>query len=105
MFVGTVIRAAGIDPKLPRGLDGVEKHCKGSKYWQTIKGITKMSQLKAGDVIFQLYKGGGGHIFIYLGDGMIANAHYNGKTYGIQQKFSTTVSPSKCSTYNVYRAK
>ena len=105
VFAGTVIRAAGIDPKFPRGLDGVEKHCKGSKYWQTIKGITKMSQLKAGDVIFQLYKGGGGHIFIYLGDGKIANAHYNGKTYGIIQKFSTTVSPSKCSTYNVYRAK
>ena len=105
VFVGVVIRAAGVDPKFPRGLDGVEKHCKGSKYWQTIKGITKMSQLKAGDVIFQLYKGGGGHIFIYLGDGKIANAHYNGKTYGIQQKFSTTVSPSKCSTYNVYRAK
>lgn len=105
VFVGTVTRAAGVDPEFPRGLDGVEKHCKGSKYWQTIKGITKMSQLKAGDVIFQLYKGGGGHIFIYLGDGKIANAHYNGKTYGIQQKFSTTVSPSKCSVYNVYRAK
>lgn len=105
VFVGTVIRASGIDPKFPRGLDGVEKHCDGSKYWQTIKGVTKMSQLKAGDVIFQLYKGGGGHIFIYFGDGKIANAHYNGKTYGIQQKFSTTVSPSKCSTYNVYRAK
>lgn len=105
VFVGVVIRAAGVDPKFPRGLDGVEKHCKNSDKWQTIKGITKESQLKPGDVIFQLFNGGGGHIFIYLGNGKIANAHYVGKTYGITQNFSTTTSPSKCKTYNVYRAK
>lgn len=105
VFVGTCVRACGVDPKFPRGLDGVEKHCKDSKIWQTIKGVAKESQLKAGDVVFQLFKGGGGHIFVYLGNGKIANAHYVGKTYGIIQNFSTTTSPSKCKTYNVYRAK
>ena len=105
VFVGTCVRACGVDPKFPRGLDGVEKHCKNSDKWQTIKGITKESQLKPGDVIFQLFNGGGGHIFIYLGNGKIANAHYVGKTYGITQNFSSTTSPSKCKTYNVYRAK
>lgn len=105
VFVGTCVRDSGIDPKFPRGLDGVEKHCKDSKLWQTIKGVTKESQLKRGDVVFQLYEGGGGHIFIYLGNGKIANAHYNGKTYGVIQKFSTAKSPSKCKTYNVYRPK
>lgn len=105
VFVGTCVRACGVDPKFPRGLDGVEKHCKNSDKWQTIKGITKENQLKPGDVIFQLFNGGGGHIFIYLGNGKIANAHYVGKTYGITQNFSSTTSPSKCKTYNVYRAK
>lgn len=105
VFVGVVLRACGVDPKFPRGLDGVEKHCKGNNKWQTIKGITKESQLKPGDVIFQLFKGSGGHIFIYLGNGKIANAHYVGKTYGIVQSFSSTTKPSKCKTYNVYRAK
>ena len=105
VFVGTCVRDAGIDKSFPRGLDGVEKHCKDSKIWQTIKGITKESQLKPGDVVFQLYNGGGGHIFIYLGNGKIANAHYNGKTYGVIQKFSTAKAPSKCKVYNVYRPK
>lgn len=105
VFVGTCVRDSGIDQKFPRGLDGVEKHCKDSKIWQTIKGITEESQLKRGDVVFQLYNNGGGHIFIYLGNGKIANAHYNGKTYGVIQKFSTAKAPSKCKTYNVYRPK
>lgn len=105
VFVGTCVRDSGIDKSFPRGLDGVEKHCKDSKLWQTIKGVTKESQLKRGDLVYQLYEGGGGHIFIYLGNGKLANAHYNGKTYGVIQKFSTAKSPSKCKTYNVYRAK
>lgn len=104
VFVGTCVRDSGIDPKFPRGLDGVEKHCKDSKAWQTIKGIKNESQLKPGDVVFYKYPGGG-HIFIYLGNGKIANAHYNGKTYGIIQKLSTTRKPSQCKVYNVYRAK
>lgn len=104
VFVGTVIRASGYDTSFPRGLDEVEKHMKGNSKW-TLTGAKKLSDMKAGDVVFQLYKGGGGHIFICVGNSMIANAHYNGKTYGIIQKFSTAKAASKCKTYNVYRAK
>lgn len=104
VFVGTVIRASGYDAKFPRGLDEVEAYCKKSDKWVNT-GAKKLSDMKAGDVVFQLYKGGGGHIFICVGNSMIANAHYNGKTYGIIQKFSTAQAASKCKTYNCYRAK
>ena len=104
VFVGTVCRDSGVDPKFPRGLDGVMKHMTGNQKW-TLTGAKDKSKMQPGDVVFQLYKGGGGHIFVYLGNGKIANAHYNGKTYGIVQDISTTRPASKCKTYNVYRAK
>lgn len=104
VFVGTVARASGVDTKFPRGLDGVVKHMKCNGKWE-LTGVKSKADMKRGDVVFQLYKGGGGHIFIYLGNGKIANAHYNGKTYGIIQKFSSAKEASKCKTYNVYRAK
>lgn len=104
VFVATCVRAADVDPSFPRGLDGVEKHMKGNSRWQDT-GIKDKAKMQPGDVIFQLYKGGGGHIFIYLGGGLIANAHYNGKTYGIVQDFSTAKAASKCKTYKCYRPK
>ena len=104
VFVGTVIRASGADPKFPRGLDEVLDHMKGNTKWQ-LTAAKAESAMKPGDVIYQEYKGGGGHIFIYMGAGKIANAHYNGKTYGIIEKFSSTQPASKCNIYKVYRAK
>lgn len=104
VFVGTVIRASGVDPKFPRGLDGVEKHCKGNPKWQ-LTGIKSTDKMLPGDVVFQNYKTSGGHIFIVLGNGKIANAHYKGKTYGIIENLSSMRKPSYCKTYNVYRAK
>lgn len=104
VFVGTVCRASGVDPSFPRGLDGVEKHMKGNSRW-TLTGVKSKGSMLPGDVVFQKYKGGGGHIFVYLGNGKIANAHYNGKTYGIVQDISSTRAASKCKVYNVYRAK
>lgn len=104
VFVGTVVRATGYDTTFPRGLDGVLKHMKGNSKW-TLTGAKTESQMRPGDIVFQLYKGGGGHIFVYIGNGMIANAHYKGKAYGIIQKLSTTRKPSQCKVYNVYRAK
>lgn len=103
VFVGTVIRASGIDTSFPRGLDGVVKHCAGSPKWN-LTGIKSESKMKPGDIIYQTYSGGG-HIFVYLGGGKIANAHYVGKSYGIVQKFSSTKPASKCKKYNVYRAR
>lgn len=103
VFVGTVVRASGVDTSFPRGLDGVEKHCKNNPKWQAL-AIKDTSKLQAGDVVFYLYKGGG-HIYIYLGNGYVANAHYNGKTYGIVQKISDMRSPSNTFKFIVYRAK
>lgn len=102
VFVGTVIRSIGYDTKFPRGLDGVEKHCKDNPLWKNT-GIRDLGKLQPGDVVFYLYKGGG-HIYIYVGDGKIANAHYNGKTFGIIQKLSSARKPADTMKFIVYRA-
>lgn len=102
VFVGTVIRSTGYDTKFPRGLDGVEKHCKDNPLWKNT-GIRDLDELKPGDVVFYLYKGGG-HIYIYVGNGKIANAHYNGKTFGIIQKLSSARKPADTMKFIVYRA-
>lgn len=102
VFVGTVIRSTGYDTKFPRGLDGVEKHCKDNPLWKDT-GIRDLDKLKPGDVVFYLYKGGG-HIYIYVGDKKIANAHYNGKTFGIIQKLSSARKPADTMKFIVYRA-
>lgn len=104
VFVGTVIRASGVDTKFPRGLDGVLKHMKGNSKWQ-LTAAKNESAMKPGDVVYQEYKGNGGHIYIYLGGGKIANAHHSGKTYGIVEKFSSAQPASKCRIFNVYRCK
>lgn len=104
VFVGTVIRACGVDTKFPRGLDGVLKHMKGNSKWQ-LTAAKNESAMKPGDVVYQEYKGNGGHIYIYLGGGKIANAHHSGKTYGIVEKFSSAQPASKCRIFNVYRCK
>ncbi|MBQ6401031.1 MAG: fibronectin type III domain-containing protein [Firmicutes bacterium] len=105
VFVGTCIRASGYDTGFPRGLDGVESYCsKHPEKWR-VTGLKSESGMVAGDVIYQIYSGGGGHILIYLGNNRVANAHYNGKTYGIIQTFSSQVkAASKCKKYIVYRA-
>lgn len=102
VFVGTVVRATGYDTTFPRGLDGVEKHCKDNPLWKNT-GIRDLDELKPGDVVFYLYKGGG-HIYIYVGNGKIANAHYNGKTFGIIQKLSSARKPADTMKFIVYRA-
>lgn len=104
VFVGTVIRASGVDPKFPRGLDGVVKHCKGNPKWK-LTGVKSIKSMKPGDVVYMEWKGDG-HIYVYLGGDRAANAHYVGKSYGVIQKASdVTKSASKCQIFNVYRAK
>jgi len=103
VFVGTVVRASGIDKKFPRGRDEQLPYLKKSKKWKSVSSDRK--KLKKGDIIEQKYKSGGSHIMIYVGNGKVANAHYNGKTYPIREKYSKVVKPaSKCSHYKVYRA-
>lgn len=103
VFVGTVIRASGYDPDFPRGLDGVVKHCASHPELWEDTGITSQSDMQPGDVVFHTY-GGGGHIMIYLGDNLLANAHYVGKTFGVVEKASGYVKKrSSTKTYKVYR--
>ena len=105
VFVGTVIRASGYDPTFPRGLDEIESYCaRHTDKWENT-GITSESQMQPGDVLFQLYSGGGGHIAIYLGDGLVANAHYHGKSYGVVQDMHNGggISRHSWKTFKVYR--
>lgn len=103
VFVGTVVRASGVDKKFPRGRDEQLPYLKKSKKWKRVS--IKKSKLKKGDIIEQGYKWGGSHIMIYMGGNIIANAHYNGKTYPVREKYSKVVkSKSKCKYYHVYRA-
>lgn len=102
VFVGTVVRATGVDKKFPRGLDEqipyLEHH---PKKWKRVG----WEHRQPGDIILQVYKTGGKHILIYLGHGKIANAHYVKRTFPIIERFRSIVkSPSRCSICRVYRA-
>lgn len=104
--VGTFVRASGVDKKFPRGLDEVEAYMKKNKDKWEKTGITKKSEMKKGDVIYELYKGGGGHISVFINENTIANAHYNGKTYPILESYDKQIKgKSKCKKFIVYRAK
>lgn len=100
VFVGTVVRAAGVDKSFPRGLDEQIPYLEKSKKWKQIS----RKNIKPGDIIVQKYKTGGKHIMIYLGNGKVANAHYVKKTFPIIESSRKIVkSPSRCSMYRVYR--
>lgn len=102
VFVGTCVRASGVDPHFPRGLDEQIPYLEKSKRWR--RGSRKLKNMKPGYIIVQQYKTGGKHIMIYLGNGYVANAHYVKKTYPIIEKYSKIVKPkSKCKIYRVYR--
>lgn len=104
--VGVFVRASGADKKWPRGLDEVEGYTRskrGRKLWKRITN-PKRSDLKPGDVIYQIFNSGAGHISGYLGNGRVANAHYYGKSYPVIQKYENEVrSPSECRRFYVYR--
>jgi len=74
VFVGTVIRETGIDPKFPRGLSDQWKHLKKSKKFSEVKNA-KVKDLKDGDIITYKKPNGRGHICIYA-DGKIRHAAY-----------------------------
>ena len=104
VFVGTVVRSSGYDKGFPRGLDDVESHCRNHpEKWQNLGAATE-SKLQPGDVIYQIFNSGVGHISIYLGNNRVANAHYMSKTYGVIEKYSSKVrSPGSCRKSIVYR--
>ena len=104
VFVGTCVRAAGIDSKFPRGLGEQWKSLAKLDKFDLVKNPTA-STLKDGDIItYEKTKAGTGHICIFYG-GKIKEASYE-NCYG---KTTNTVS-SRLSTkgkrwVKVYRAK
>ena len=104
--VGTFVRASGVDTKFPRGLDEVFPYItssRGKKYWKR-KRNPKKKDIKPGDVIYQIFDSGAGHISVYVGDGKVANAHYYGKSYPVIEKFSSKVrSASGCRRFYRFR--
>lgn len=74
VFVGTVLRASGVDTQVPRGLDDQMKYYAKSSRWKRISYNGNKSVLRSGDVIILQRPGNGGaHTFIYVSK--------NGKTY------------------------
>ena len=107
VFVGTVVRDSGADPNFPRGLDEVIPYVKNHpKKWKLIKN-PKHGDIESGDIIYQIYKSGAGHICIKMkAYNRIANAHYVKNTYPIIQAYSNIVKDAKdCRQFYVIRRK
>lgn len=81
VFVGTSVRASGVDPKFPRGLSEQIPHLKNSDKWKNIGYKGDRSVLKAGDIVV-FNHGDGSHICIYAKKNCIAEANYK-HTFGI----------------------
>lgn len=97
---GTVIRYSGIDTNIPRGLSEQIPHLKKSSLWKNT-GLTKTSQMKAGDVGVYIGKKSGAHIWIKV-DGYTAEASHTNKYFMRLTKSQPTSSGKK--TWGIYRA-
>lgn len=107
VFVGTCVRASGVDPNFPRGLDEVMPYVrKHPKKWKLIKNPSKADVIP-GDIIYQIYKSGAGHICIKMnGKNRVANAHYVKNTYPVIQAYSSIVKDKKdCKEFYIIRRK
>lgn len=80
VFVGTCVRASGIDADFPRGLAEQWPYLAKSKKFTCALNLTsrnlKASDLKDGDIITYCYSKGGGHILIYY-KGKLKHADVN----------------------------
>lgn len=80
VFVGTVLRASGLEPKVPRGLKGQYPY-KPTKFTRKVyKNVTPYSVSKDGDVVLYKKSNGGGHVLI-RGNGVIYEAGFE-NSYG-----------------------
>ena len=90
VFTGTSVRYSGYDTKFPPGLHRALRHVKSSNKWNQVTYDFNPGNLKPGDVMFSRHKNSkksankSSHIFIYVGNGEIAQAsarHYYGKVF------------------------
>lgn len=106
VFVGTCVRASGVDKKFPRGLDDIKSYMKTEHFKKNFKKLKnpKRKQLKPGDITYQIFHDRIGHVTIYMGGNKVANAHYYGKSYPIIEKYSNKVrKPSNTTTFYAFR--
>lgn len=105
VFVGTVIRASGVDKLFPRGCDDILEYMKSDhakKKWKELS-TRERSKIPNGAVIFQIYDSGAKHILIKTGKHKVANAHYVSKTYPVIEKYLRRVrKKSGCRVFKVY---
>lgn len=80
VFVGTVVRSSGIDPKFPRGLDEQETYTPAGMFKYVLGGADMYKQSQIGDIIWYDYSGPGGHVLI-RGKDCLYQAGYQ-STYG-----------------------
>lgn len=80
VFVGTVVRSSGIDPKFPRGLDEQETYTPQGMFKYVLGGADMYKQSQVGDIIWYDYSGPGGHVLI-RGKDCLYQAGYQ-STYG-----------------------
>lgn len=97
----TVIRASGIDPKIPRGLEEqIPYLAKSSRFKKT--DLKKTSDMKPGDVGVYIGKMKGAHIWIGIGSKLIAEANHTAKFFLHIDTDNYTSSGKK--TWGIYRA-
>lgn len=106
VFVGTVVRASGVDKNFPPSILEIEDYCKKhKKKWKKML-VTNKEKMRQGDIIFQFFKSGGRHVSIYLGKGKVANAHAVAQTYSVVESYSKVIKPKKdCTKFWIYRAR
>lgn len=97
----TVIRASGIDPKIPRGLEEQIPYLEKSNRFKKTD-LKKTSDMKPGDVGVYIGKTKGAHIWIGLGGGLIAEANHTAKFFEHIDTDNYTSSGKK--TWGIYRA-
>lgn len=97
----TVIRASGIDPKIPRGLEEQIPYLEKSNRFKKTD-LKKTSDMKPGDVGVYIGKTKGAHIWIGLGGGLIAEANHTAKFFEHIDTGNYTSSGKK--TWGIYRA-
>lgn len=76
----TILRYCGASTTIPRGLQEQIPFMKGNSRYKDMK-IASAANFKAGDVGIYLNKKSGGHIWIYVGDGVIAEANHTTKYF------------------------
>lgn len=103
VFVGTCVRASGIDKKFPRGLGSQAKYLPKSDKFKKVN-VDKVKDLQDGDIIIYSRPNKNGHICLFV-DGKIKEAslkHFYGKTTDTAKD---RISKTGKKWVKVYRAK